>query len=122
MRRSLTLAAVVLIAGGALAGCKSSDSAKSSLPPPSAAFCKAAAKYDQRVQQAKLPEQIKLVTDIAAHAPIDIEKDAHTFLTALKQRQAGNKSVVDNPKIETAVNNVNRRAGQDCGWYERNGM
>jgi hypothetical protein len=122
MRRSLALAAVVLVAGGALAGCKSSDSAKSSLPRPSRAFCAAAAKYDQRVQQAKLPEQIKLVSSIAEHAPRDVAQDAQTFLTALKKRQAGDKSVVDNPKIESAVNHVNRRAGQDCGWYERQGM
>jgi len=122
MRRSVALTAVVLVAGAALAGCKSSDSAKSSLPRPSAAFCAAAAKYDQRVQQAKLPEQIRLVTTIADHAPIDIARDAQTFLTALKKREAGDRSVVDNPRIQTAVDNVNRRAGQDCGWYERNGM
>lgn len=122
MRRPVVLAALTLVAVGALAGCKSSDSAKSTLPRPSRAFCAAAAKYDQRVQQAKLGEQIRLVSSIAAHAPVDIAKDAQMFLDALKKRQAGDKSVVDNPRIQTAVDKVNRRAGQDCGWYERQGM
>jgi hypothetical protein len=31
-------------------------------------------------------------------------------------------SVVDNPKIQDAADRVNRRAGQDCGWYQREGM
>ena len=44
------------------------------------------------------------------------------FLDALQRRQAGDKTVVDNPKIEAAIVKVNRRAGQDCGWYQRKGM
>ena len=122
MRRPFALAAVALLACAALAACKSSEDAASNLPRPSAAFCRAAAKYDKRVQLAKLPEQIDLVASIVKHAPVDIERDAHLFLDALKRRQAGDTSVVDNPRIETAVGNVNRRAGQDCGWYKRKGM
>ena len=122
MRRPLALAAVALLASTGLAACKSSEDAASNLPRPSEAFCRAAAKYDQRVQLAKLPEQIQLVASIVKHAPVDIERDAHTFLDALRRRQAGDKSVVDNPRIETAVGHVNRRAGQDCGWYKRQGM
>lgn len=122
MRRPLALAAAALFACTGLAACKSSEDAASNLPRPSAAFCRAAAKYDQRVQLAKLPEQIELVASIVQHAPVDIERDAHTFLDALKRRQAGDKSVIDNPRIETAVGNVNRRAGQDCGWYKRQRM
>lgn len=122
MRRSLALATVALLASTGLAACKSSEDAASGLPRPSKAFCQAAAKYDKRVQLAKLPEQIKLVSSIVEHAPVDIERDANTFLDALKRRQSGDTSVVDNPKIEAAVGNVNRRAGQDCGWYKRQGM
>jgi hypothetical protein len=122
MRRPLALAAVALVACIGLAACKSSEDAASDLPRPSKAFCQATAKYDKRVQLAKLPEQIELVSSIVKHAPADIERDAHTFLDALKRRQAGDTSVVDNPRIETAVGNVNRRAGQDCGWYKRQGM
>jgi hypothetical protein len=122
MRRPIALAAVAVLACFVLVGCKSSESATSSLPRPSKAFCRAAANYDKRVQMAKLPEQIQLVSAIAEHAPRDIERDAHLFLDALQRRQDGDTSVIDNPKIETAVGNVNRRAGQDCGWYQRKGM
>lgn len=122
MRRTVALATVALIAVGALAGCKKTDDAASDLPRPSVAFCQAAGKYDNRVQMAKLPEQIQLVTAIAQHAPKDVSGDAHLFLDALQRRKDGDTSVVDDPKIETAINNVNRRAGQDCGWYKREGM
>jgi hypothetical protein len=123
MRRTPALAiAVGLLAVGGLAGCKESSSATSDLPRPSIAFCKAATKYDDRVQMAKLPEQITLVSKIAEHEPKDIAGEADLFLDALERRQAGDTSVVDNPKIRTAIENVNRRAGQDCGWYQRKGM
>ena len=122
MRRAIAITIATLIVTSALVGCKESEDAASNLPRPSVAFCKAAGHYDNRVQMAKLPEQITLVTAIAKAAPKDIAADAQTFLDALQRRQAGDKSVVDNPKIETAIDNVNRRAGQDCGWFKRNGM
>ena len=122
MRRALAITIATVIATSALVGCKESEDAASNLPRPSVAFCKAAGHYDNRVQMAKLPEQIELVSAIAKHAPKDISADAKMFLDALQRRRAGDKSVVDNPKIETAINNVNRRAGQDCGWYKRQGM
>ncbi len=122
MHRLLTFTVAALLACSGLAACKESDSATSNLPRPSAAFCKAAAKYDKRVQKAKLAEQIQLVSAIAEHAPKDIASDARMFLDALQRRERGDKSVVDNPRVKTAVGNVNRRAGQDCGWYERQGM
>ena len=118
----MILAALAVLAFVALAGCKSSSDAASELPRPSREFCRAAARYDQRVQMAKLPEQIELVSNIAEHAPVDIERDVNTFLDALKRRESGDDSVVDDPRIETAVDNVNRRAGQDCGWYKREGI
>lgn len=122
MRRAFALATVAVVACCAIAGCKESDDPKSSLPRPSVAFCKAAGNYDQHVANAKLPRQIELVTAIVKHAPRDVSKDAQTFLRALQRRQAGDTSVVDNPRIQTAVDHVNRRAGQDCGWYKRQGM
>jgi hypothetical protein len=125
MRRPVALAIVAVLATGALAGCgKRANDAMSDLPRPSAAFCKAAVKYDEKVQltNTSLPEQIEMVAAIVKHAPKDVSKDAQTFLDALQRRQAGDKSVVGDEKIETAVNNVNRRAGQDCGWYKREGM
>ena len=124
MHRAATLVLVTLVALGGLTACKNTDDAASDLPRPSAAFCRAAARYDQQVQlkKTKLPQHIKLVSAIAASAPKDIAKDADLFLESLEKRQAGDTSVVDNPRVETAVNNVLRRAGQDCGWYTRKGM
>jgi hypothetical protein len=123
MPHRLAVAALALVAALGVVGCKSSSDAASDLPRPSEAFCRAAARYDEQVQRGvKLPEHIKLVSTIAAHAPVDVADDARTFLAALKRRQAGDSSVVDNPRIETAVDNLNRRAGQDCGWYKREGM
>ena len=124
MRRAPALVLVAAVALAGVAGCKEQNDAMSDLPRPSRAFCEAAARYDKHVTTAKLTlsKQIEMVSDIAAHAPKDIEREAQTFLDALKKRQAGDTSVVDNPKVEDAANRVNRRAGQDCGWYQREGM
>ncbi len=124
MRRAPAILLVAAIALAGVAGCKEQSDATSDLPRPSKAFCKAAARYDENVTTAKLKlsKQIEMVSDIAAHAPKDIEREAQTFLDALKKRQAGDMSVVDNPKIQDAADRVNRRAGQDCGWYQREGM
>jgi hypothetical protein len=124
MRRAPAILLVAAIALAGVAGCKEQSDATSDLPRPSKAFCKAAARYDENVTTAKLKlsKQIEMVSNIAAHAPKDIEREAQTFLDALKKRQAGDMSVVDNPKVQDAADRVNRRAGQDCGWYQREGM
>jgi hypothetical protein len=70
-------------------------------------------------KRASIDEQIRIVRKIAGHAPKDIAGDADTFLDALVRRRDGDKSVVDNPKIEKAVNNVNRRAANGCGLYQQ---
>jgi hypothetical protein len=120
--RATTVVALTVFAVAGLSACKESEDAASTLPRPSVAFCRAATKYDNRIQMAKLPEQIELVAKVAEHAPKDVSRDAKTFLDALRKRQAGDASVVDNPRIQTAVDHVNRRAGQDCGWFKRQGM
>lgn len=124
MRRAPALVLVAAIAVAGVAGCKEQNSATSTLPRPSAAFCKAAGRYDKQVTTGKLAlsKQIEMVSAIAANAPKDIEHEANTFLDALKKRKDGDMSVVDNPKVEKAADRVNRRAGQDCGWYQRQGM
>ena len=124
MRHTRTVAVAVVAVAAALAGlggCKTKDDTASDLPRPSRAFCAAAARYDERVTTAKLGirDQIRMVEKIAAAAPKDIAEDAQTFLDALRRRATGDRSVVDNPRIKTAVDNVLRRAGQDCGWYRR---
>jgi len=113
---------LALVAALVLAGCKTGDDTASDLPRPSRAFCAAAAHYDKNVQLSSLAVQIKLVAPIAAAAPRDVAADAQTFLDALRRRAKGDKSVVDNPRIQHAVDHVNRRAGQDCGWYRREGL
>jgi hypothetical protein len=91
----------------------------SSLPRPSKPFCEAAHRYDVRVEKlAPIDEQIKIVQKMADNAPKDIARDTSTFLAALERRRDGDESVVDNPRIQRAVENVNRRAVNGCGLYK----
>jgi hypothetical protein len=120
MRLLRAVVALGLLAA-ALAAC-SGDSDSSSLPTPSKAFCQAAYDYDTNLPKliGKIDKQTALVQKLADHAPKDIASDAQTYLDAMKRRAAGDKSVVDNPKIETAVDNVNRRAADGCKLYTQN--
>jgi hypothetical protein len=109
----------VLVGAAVLAvGCGSegSDAPKAPL-----AFCKAAARFDDRLSRgAKLNEQIRLVQDMVDAAPARIRPDTQTFVDALRQ-VATDPSVKDDPKVKKAVENVNRYAAQGCGFYERQG-
>jgi hypothetical protein len=104
----------------AVAAC--SRDSESSLPTPSRAFCQAAYDYDTRLPKliGKIDEQTELVQKLADHAPKDIAADAETYLDAMKRRAAGDTSVVDNPKIQRAVESVNRRAAAGCELYKQN--
>jgi hypothetical protein len=119
MRVLRAVVAIGLIAV-ALAAC--SDDSSSSLPTPSKAFCQAAYDYDTNLPKliGKIDKQTALVQKLAEHAPKDIAADAQTYLDAMKRRAAGDTSVVDNPKIKTAVENVNRRAAAGCELYKQN--
>jgi hypothetical protein len=103
----------------ALAAC--SGESGSSLPRPSKAFCVASFKYDDRLPKiiGDVPAHIALVEPIAANAPKDIKADAELVLDALRRVQEGDKSVVDNPKIRAAEDNVNRRAADGCDLYKQ---
>jgi hypothetical protein len=120
--RGVRLRAVVAVGilGLALAACSGDSS--SSLPTPSKAFCKAAYDYDTNLPKliGKIDEQTALVQKLADNAPKDIAKDAQIYLDAMKRRADGDTSVVDNPEIKTAVENVNRRAADGCGLYKQN--
>jgi hypothetical protein len=118
--RVLRAALVVGILATALAAC-SGDSSKS-LPTPSRAFCQAAYDFDTNAPKlaGKINKQTELVQEMADHAPKDIADDAHLYLDAMKRRARGDKSVVDNPKIEKAVDNVNRRATNGCQLLKQN--
>jgi hypothetical protein len=110
---TLLLAACIAVAAAAC----SRDS--STLPRPSKPFCEAAYRYDKRVEKrASISEQIRLVQKMADHAPKDIAEDTTTFLEALERRADGDESVVDNPDIQDAVENVNRRAANGCKLYQ----
>jgi hypothetical protein len=116
--RALALVALPLVAAVGLTACSKGDSA--TLPTPSKAFCQAAYTYDKKVERkASLAVQIGLVQTMVNHAPKDIAKDTKVFLDALQKRADGDKSVVDNPKIMKSVDNVNRRAQNDCGLFEQ---
>jgi hypothetical protein len=104
----------------ALTAC--SRDSESSLPTPSKAFCQAAYDYDTNLPKliGKIQKQTDLVAKLADTAPKDIEKDAQTYLDAMQRRASGDKSVVDDPKIKVAVENVNRRAADGCKLYKQN--
>ena len=90
---------------------------------PSRAFCQAAYDYDTNLPQAHRqdPQADRARRRSSpTHAPKDIADDAQTFLDALERRADGDTSVVDNPKIKTAVENVNRRAAEGCELYKQN--
>ncbi len=119
MRLLRAVVALGLVAA-ALTAC--SRDSESSLPMPSKAFCQAAYDYDTNLPKliGKINRQTDLVAKLAEHAPKDIADDAQTYLDAMKRRAAGDTSVVDNPKIKSAVENVNRRAADGCELYKQN--
>src|SRR5262245_14065383 len=115
MRAGIFLLAACIAVGAAAC----SRDGSSSLPRPSKPFCEAAYRYDKQVEKrASISEQIQLVQKMADHAPKDIAEDTATFLDALERRADGDTSVVDNPKIQDAVDNVNRRAANGCKLYQ----
>jgi len=115
--RTRLLVLVLLVATLLVASCRD----RSSAPKPPDAFCDAAARYDERLLKGKKPslaEQVRLVQRMVDTAPARIKADAQTFLDALRQVET-DPSVRDDPKVENAVDNVNRYAAQGCGFYER---
>jgi hypothetical protein len=119
MRSFRAVAVAALLAAG-VAACSGDSS--SSLPKPSKAFCQAAYDYDTNLPKliGKIHKQTDLVAKLAETAPKDIADDARIYLDAMKRRAAGDTSVVDNPKIERAVDNVNRRASDGCALFKQN--
>jgi hypothetical protein len=117
-------AVAMAMAATALAGCR--DPAKSSLPTPAAAFCEAATRYDEAIQkpgkgtpQQQASAQVPFVERLEAAAPADVKRAAGVFLAAMRRRAGGDTSVVDDRSVRKAVDDVNRRAGNGCGFYRR---
>lgn len=119
-RRLIALVAVCMLAGLA-EGCSREEH-----PPASKAFCTAADNYNNELERSyrtgtkSVERQLPLVEKIARTAPKRIVKDAEAFLDAMRRRAAGDLSVVDDPKVKTAVDNVTRYANQACNVYKRN--
>ena len=119
MRALRPVVALVLLVAG-VSACSRDQGA--TLPVPSKAFCQAAYDYDTNLPKlvGKLAKQTALVEKLAEHAPKDIARDAQTYLDAMQRRVEGDTTVVDNPKIKVAVENVNRRAADGCQLYKQN--
>jgi hypothetical protein len=96
----------------------------SDLPRPSRAFCAAAARYDEvtSTKPISLPRHIELMRAIAEDAPADTKADATLVVRSYEKLEAGDESVVDNPRVKAALDRVNRRATQTCGWFKREGL
>ena len=118
MPKRLAVAALLLVAALVGGACSSEGG---NAPKAPLAFCKAAARYDDRVSRnAKIDEQIRLVQRMVDTAPAKIKADAQTFVDALRRVET-DKSAKDDPNVKRAVENVNRYAAQGCGFYERQG-
>ncbi len=120
--RAVVSAVALASAATVLAGC---GGTKSSLPNPSVAFCQAATRYDEAIQkpgqgtpQQQAAAQVPLVEQLAAAAPADVRKSAGVFLDAMRRRASGDATVVDDRSVKRAVDDVNRRAGNGCGFYK----
>ena len=118
--RGLRAVVALVLLAAALAAC--SGDSEASLPTPSKAFCQAAYDFDTNAPKliGKIKAQTDLVARMADHAPKDIASDAAIYLDAMQRRAEGDKSVVDNPKIQAAVDNVNRRATAGCKLFNQN--
>jgi len=121
--RRLVPVLLVLVLGTLAAACGNTEK-----PTASRAFCKAADNYNDRVEQsvkersqgrAEAVRQAPLLAEVARTAPRKISADARTFADAMQRRADGDTSVVDDPDVQTAAENVNRFANQACNVYQR---
>jgi hypothetical protein len=104
-----------------LAACSGSEEG---LPKPKPGFCEAASRYDKRVERgASIDEQITILEKLQRNAPKDVAADASLFLDSMREFQSGNTKERDaikaDPKIQHAVDQVERRAANGCGFYEQ---
>jgi len=119
--RRLVAIALLSSAGLLVTGCSGSSKAKV-LPDPTKAFCDKGKEYEALITSGKkvsVDEQLAIVREINANAPIDIAADTQVFLSALERVSDGDKSVVDDERIQESIVNVNRRFAQGCGLFDR---
>ncbi len=96
----------------------------SKLTVPSRAFCRAAAKYDEATttKPLSLARHVTMTHAIAEAAPADTKADALLVWKSYRKLAAGDRSVVDDPTVKAAIDHVNRRATQTCGWFKRDSI
>jgi len=96
------------------------------------AFCKAVKAFEDELTRTEerydrsIDRQLPLVRDMAETAPRAIRADAQVFLTQLEAIAAApnrkaREALQDDPRVEEAVDNVNRYATQGCGFFDRQG-
>ncbi len=121
--RTATISLLLAVVALGASGCSQKDDTQSNFPRPSRAFCAAAGRYDAAVSSKKvsLAQHVRFTRAIAKSAPVDARRDAAIVWHSFEKLRAGDRSVVDNPRVKAAIEHVNRRAGQDCGWYRRKG-
>jgi len=121
--RRLTVGLLLVAVSATAAACTSEEK-----PPASRAFCRAADRWNDEIERTAkrgepdIDRQLPLVEDLARTAPKAIADDAEVFADAMRRRANGDTSVVDDPEINEAVDNVNRYANQACGVYDRRGL
>ncbi len=119
--RKLAPIALLLSAALLITACSGSNE-ENVLPDPKQAFCDKGKEYEALITSGKkvsVDEQLAIVREINANAPIDIAADTQVFLRALERVSNGDKSVVDDERIQEAIVNVNRRFAQGCGLFDR---
>lgn len=93
-------------------------------------FCKAAKAYEDDIDRFgqnyvnMLGRQIERVEEIAATAPRDVQADAELFLESLRAYEAApsekaRDALRDDPDVEAAIVNLNRRWNQGCDVFKR---
>jgi hypothetical protein len=114
---SLAVAALAVVAG-----CSGQDDK----PKVTKAFCTAADRLDKELQHQSVTKldidaQIERVEELAATAPKAIEPQAEIYLEAMRAVKSDPDFRKDDPKVERAVDDVNRYASQGCNVYQREG-
>jgi hypothetical protein len=93
-------------------------------------FCKAAKAYEDDIDRfgqnyiTMLDRQIERVEEIAATAPRNVQADAELFLASLRAYEAApdekaREDLRDDPEVEAAIVNLNRRWNQGCDVFTR---
>ena len=73
-------------------------------------------------RNAGISEQISILEKLERNAPKDVAADATFFLDTMREFQQGDEAARDeireDPRVQEAVENVNRRAAGSCGFFE----